>query len=270
MFKDTVKSLLVESNENKEVILESIAINKTSKKIQRLINRIKKSTDLEPEVKDLVAKLTEVKEAFAVIENKYDSGDKEDIRKEYKDLQEKYSELLSTLNKEEVFSTLKKVGGLAVIAAAVTLGYFGIVTSGSIANSAILGKEIDLPKQGYEGSKEVVAKLLKKERILNFASRTKKLALDSKKELDKDSFLDAFGRKKAMMFSYEQGMRASNLLNAAGAINGVVYGTAAASSIGIVALFKKLGNMITKKNSLFYKTRDILDKIKKEEVGNKA
>jgi len=266
MFRDTVRNLLESSNENKDLLLESVAATKTSKKIQKLISKLKSKTSGESELKDIIEKLEEVKRSFETLEKKYDSSNKEAARAEYKVLNNKYSELLSLLQKENIFSAFKKIGGLSLIAAAITLGYFGVVTNEVIVTNAILGKDSDFLNQGYQGSKDLVKKIINKEKVINYADTMTKMAKASTEEMKKNSFFDAYGRKDALSAVYKQSMEANALLNAAGTINGAIYGTAAVSSLGIVALFKKLGNIITRKNSMFYKTRTILDRIKNMET----
>lgn len=113
-----------------ETLNEGIVFFKNSNKIKKLIDTIENKTQrIEEEdkrkiINSLLNKLENLKNKFEIMEKAYYSTkDKKTLKKEYKEVQKEFTELLELGNKEQIKSLLKNIGVYGIMVASMIVPY---------------------------------------------------------------------------------------------------------------------------------------------------
>lgn len=121
-----------------DIIEEGIVYFKNSNKIKKLIETIELKTQRVEEedkrkiINSLLNKLESLKNKFEVLEKAYYSTkDKKTLKKEYKEVQEEFNDLINLGAKEQIKSLLKNLGIYSILVASMIVPYkfINILTS---------------------------------------------------------------------------------------------------------------------------------------------
>lgn len=274
-FKDTARFHLKSLNEEKEVLTEGIVLFKASKRIQTLIEKIEKRGKGVPEVEEVIDRLKDVYNKMDILEKRYSLESnkilKSNIRGEYETLNKKYYSLIKIVNNRAIVKVLKEIGALGLVAGAIVVGYYAIVSNPhSISDVAkvMTDKDSETPGivyRGVEGVKGMAKSIASGDKIKDYSKPIQSAISGLGGELGKKSTLDAVGRKEVLEKMYGDAVGAQVLLRGGAVANGLFYGAATASVTSVVGIFNKMIKKIRGSNELYQKTKNALNKIKNEE-----
>ena len=117
---------VITEEEKKEVITEGLKHFKTSERLYKLALKLEKRAKQNQSILETAKKVNALGNKFEYIEDLYAVGRKEEAKTQYKDLCNKYLELLNLLKKEEVKVALKAVGSLALTVASMTIPFMAM------------------------------------------------------------------------------------------------------------------------------------------------
>lgn len=117
---------VITEEEKKEVITEGLKHFKTSERLYKLALKLEKRAKQNQSILETSKKVNALGNKFEYIEDLYAVGRKEEAKTQYKDLCNKYLELLNLLKKEEVKVALKAVGSLALTVASMTIPFMAM------------------------------------------------------------------------------------------------------------------------------------------------
>ena len=109
-----------------EVLEEGIKFFKTSSRLYKLADKFNKKSEKNPGLLPTARKLTKLADKFEYVEDLYDTGRKTEAKVAYKELKEKYIDLLKILQKETNKEILKKAGLLATTIASMVVPYLAM------------------------------------------------------------------------------------------------------------------------------------------------
>lgn len=245
-------------------ITEGIVFFKTSVKLNNLLKKIErralKSGDSTIGIDKMIKQMKSIRDQFITIEQKYAHSDKinkEQVKKDYKDLVLKYSALLNTLKDSTTVKILKGLGLAAVVAISI-LGVSSFISDLGVAENLAVNDLLKSDKNDFEKG------LVKGSYELTMHA----------KGLDPDNWAEQMQGKKAAWESLTKWARAANPnltpefdqsdkdfsnLNKVASIAG------GALSIGAGTLLIKLTDKAYKETTIFKRTKDVLKELEKKE-----
>lgn len=117
---------VITEEKNNEVITEGLKYFKTSERLYKLALKLERRAKQNQNILETAKKVNALGNKFEYIEDLYAVGKKEEAKTQYKDLCNKYLELLKLLKKEEVKAALRTVGSLALTVASMTIPFMAM------------------------------------------------------------------------------------------------------------------------------------------------
>lgn len=109
-----------------EVITEGIKYFKTSARLYKLALKLEKRAKKNPQMLETAKKVNALANKFEYVEDLYDVGKKAEAKTQYKDLCNKYTDVIKLLKKTEVKDALKSAGSLSLTMASMCLPYLAM------------------------------------------------------------------------------------------------------------------------------------------------
>lgn len=242
---------------DKEYLTEGITLFKNSKRLENLSNKLEKkisiytSIENKEEIRAVVNKLRVISKEFRLIEEKYKNANKDEKKEiknsEYAQLENKYFDLVALLNKESVKKTLKAVGGLGIMSV-IFLHCFNILYNYGVVGNIMFNKAMEQPIE-YDSLEQSRKAIETKRKIANAVINTDKVLKNNSLE-----YQNVITKKADL---------AKQFLKAEKEISVLTSGAATVSSGIVYGIFLKLfGKVSGSKTRLYYKTKNILDKMK--------
>lgn len=116
----------VVTEENNEVITEGLKYFKTSERLYKLATKLERRAKQNPDILETAKKVNALGNKFEYIEDLYAVGKKEEAKTQYKELCDKYVNVIKLLKKESVRSALKTTGSLAITVASMTIPFLAM------------------------------------------------------------------------------------------------------------------------------------------------
>lgn len=112
--------------EEQQVITEGIKYFKTSKRLYKLALKLEKRAKKNPQMLETAKKVNALANKFEYVEDLYEVGSKIEAKAHYKELCNKYIDVIKLLKKTEVANALKAAGSLSITVASMCLPYLAM------------------------------------------------------------------------------------------------------------------------------------------------
>lgn len=112
--------------EEAEVITEGLKFFKTSPRLYKLALKLERRAHQNPQMLETAKKVNALANKFEYTEDLFAVGKKQEAKTEYKELCDKYLDVIKLLKKEEFKDALKKSGALALTVASMCIPYMAM------------------------------------------------------------------------------------------------------------------------------------------------
>lgn len=117
---------VIKEEQQEEVITEGIKYFKTSSRLYKLALKLERRAKKNPQMLETAKKVNALANKFEYIEDLYEVGKKEEAKAQYKDLCNKYIDVIRLLKKTEVKEALKTAGSLSLTVASMCIPYLAM------------------------------------------------------------------------------------------------------------------------------------------------
>ena len=117
---------VIKEEQQEEVITEGLKYFKTSERLYKLAIKLEKRARQNPEMLITARKINALGNKFEYLEDLYATGKQVEAKSLYKDLCDKYIDLLKLLRKESTISALKSASSLALTIASMTIPFLAM------------------------------------------------------------------------------------------------------------------------------------------------
>lgn len=117
---------VIKEEQQEEVITEGIKYFKTSARLYKLALKLEKRAKKNPQMLETARKVNALANKFEYIEDLYEVGKKEEAKAQYKDLCDKYVDVIKLLKRTEVKDALKTAGSLSLTVASMCIPYLAM------------------------------------------------------------------------------------------------------------------------------------------------
>lgn len=117
---------VIKEEQQEEVITEGLKYFKTSTRLYKLALKLEKRAKKNPQMLEAAKKVNALANKFEYIEDLYETGKKEEAKAQYKDLCNKYIDIIKLLKKTEVKDALRAAGSLSITVASMCVPYLAM------------------------------------------------------------------------------------------------------------------------------------------------